>query len=104
MMPKIRDVLLNQYIGAVMIGMIAAQAIMGLINTFVQAGAVYFAIRQSTTSVFSPPQFSWRTPITSIITVFLEFLACAILIRWLYGDQYQSSESEVPNNGKSIGE
>lgn len=103
-MSKIRDVLLTQYIGAVTIGMIAAQAIMGLINTFVQAGAAYFAIRQSASSVFSPAQFSWRTPIVSIITVFLEFLACAILIRWLYGDEYSSSESEVPNNGESSGE
>jgi len=103
-MSKLRDVLLTQYIGAVTIGMIAAQAIMALINTFVQAGAAYFAIRQSTTSVFSPPQFSWRTPVVSIITVFLEFLACAILIRWLYGYQYSPSESEMPNNGECSGE
>jgi hypothetical protein len=40
-MNRLREILQTQYIGAVAIGLVAAQALMGLVNTVVQAAAAY---------------------------------------------------------------
>jgi hypothetical protein len=85
-MRNIREILLTQYIGAIAIGLILAQAVLGFVNALVQAGATYWAIQQGRSVLTESPAFPWRNLITSIITVSLYLLICLISIRWLYSE------------------
>ena len=85
-MKRLRDILLTQYIGAITIGLILAQAINGFVNAFIQAAATYLAMQQARSVLTQPPEFSWRNFITSMVTVFLYSVICFALIRWLYSE------------------
>ena len=95
-MNRLREILLTQHIGAVAIGLVAGQILMGLVNTVVQTGAAYFATRQSESVLGQRREFSWQTPILSLISISLEILICIALIRWLYTEPNVSAP-EVPN-------
>jgi hypothetical protein len=86
-MNRLRDILLTQYIGAITIGMVLAQAVFGFVNAFVQVGATYLALRQARSVMGQVPEFSWHNFITSMVTVFLYAMICLGLIRWLYVEQ-----------------
>src|ERR1700752_3082104 len=102
-MRKLRDILLTQYIGAITIGLVLAQAIFGFVNAFVQAVATYIAIQKSRSVLGNTPTFSWANFITSMITVLLYVIISLPLIRWLYsGPTPESGDeaSESPGAGE----
>ena len=100
-MNKIRDVLLTQYIGAITIGLVFAQAVFGFVNAFVQVGATYIAIQQARKSVFERvPTFSWHNFIISIVTVSLYVLICFLLIRWLYSETESETDHPTANSSE----
>jgi hypothetical protein len=94
-MKTLRDILLTQYIGAITVGLLAAQAIMALVNAIVQAGAAYWAIHQYEGALGPSREFSWRNPITSLVSVSLEILICLALIRWLYSEPMTEADKDV---------
>ncbi|SRR5258706_9779627 len=84
-MRRIREILLTQYIGAITIGFIFAQAMIQFINVTVQVGANYWASRQDNHSALvASVSFRWNDFIVSMTSVALNLLAGFLLIRWLY--------------------
>ena len=84
-MKRIREVLVNEYIGAVAIGLILASAITGLIGVVVQTLALYWNIRHEAHSIFEPARsIPWGNLISGLVPVALYFLAAYVLLRWLY--------------------
>ena len=102
-MKKLRDILLTQYIGAITIGLVLAQAIFGFVNACVQATATYIAIQKSRSVLDNTPAFSWANFITSMITVLLYLIIGLLLIRWLYSVAPPEREDEPPQS-PAVGE
>jgi hypothetical protein len=92
-MQRIREVLLNEYIGAITIGFILAQAVAGIISAVVQPIAFYWTSRQKS-SIFDRAAFPWDHLILSLVSAALYFLAAYLLLRWLY---FQPSGQTVEN-------
>jgi hypothetical protein len=82
-MRRIREILLNEYIGAITVGFIFAQSVIQFINVMVQVGSNYWASRQSSALVRSA-SFPWNSFIISMTSVALNLLAGFLLLRWLY--------------------
>jgi ABC-type branched-subunit amino acid transport system permease subunit len=98
-MKKIREVLLNEYIGAVAIGVILASAVSSLIGVVVQSVAFFWESKHRTSSIFESSQpFPWSTLLAGLVPVALYFLAAYVLLRWLY------LRPEVPANVESEGD
>lgn len=96
-MKKIREVLKNQYIGAVAIGVIIAFSIISFISTVLQTVIVYWESRHRASSVFAPnPEFPWANLIAGIIPVVLYLLVAYILMRWLYYEPAPPTVRESP--------
>ena len=86
-MKRIREVLRNEYIGAIAIGVLLASAITGLIGALVQPVFFYLESKPRPSSVFAtePAQhFPWLTMISGLVPVALYFLVAYLLLRWLY--------------------
>ncbi len=84
-MKKIREVLKNEYIGAVAIGVVIAFSIISFISTVLQTVIVYWESRHRASSVFAPSvEFPWVNLIAGIAPVVLYLLVAYILMRWLY--------------------
>jgi len=96
-MERIREILLTNYIGAVTIGLVLAQAIFGFVNALVQTAVSYWTISQSRGVMGAPTQFQWSGLIVSMVTVFLYLLVCFSLIRWLYVEP-RKIEDEVTDD------
>jgi hypothetical protein len=67
-MRRIREVLLNEYIGAITIGFILAQAVAGIINAAISAFAFYWENRQRSANVFGDATFPWNHVILSLVS------------------------------------
>ena len=100
-MARLREILLTQYIGAVMIGLVLAQAITAFVNAIVQSGAAYWAMEQSRSTLGTAPQFSWRNFIVSMVSVVLYVFISVALIRWLYAEPDTEADQEPMENGEA---
>jgi high-affinity Fe2+/Pb2+ permease len=101
-MNKIRQILLTQHIGAITIGLILAQAVLGFVNALVQAGATYWAIQQAGSALTGSRDFSWTNLIAAMVSVALFLLICLWLIRWLYFESsLDAADSSDSQNGTS---
>lgn len=96
-MRNIREILLTQYIGAIAIGLILAQAVFNFVAALIQAGAAYIAIQQSKSVLVPPRSFSWNNLITSMVEACLYLGIGFALIRWLY-----ASSPEEPDNSEDL--
>lgn len=83
-MRRIREVLLNEYIGAIAIGFIVAQAVAGIVSTVVQPVAFYWESRRRPANFFESPAFPWDSVLLSFVSVVLYLLAAYLLLHWLY--------------------
>jgi hypothetical protein len=92
-MAKIREILLTQYIGAVMVGLVLAQGVSALVTGITQSGAEYW-VAQHSRSAFANAEFSWRGLLVSAIRVLLYLVISLALIRWLYA----GSDNEAPDS------
>jgi hypothetical protein len=96
-MKRIREILLTQYIGAITIAFIFAQAAIHFINEVAVTIAQYWMIQQDQGSAMGAPRsFPWANLIVSMASVALQLLVGFLLIRWLYaGEKTQSGDQEV---------
>jgi ABC-type Fe3+-siderophore transport system permease subunit len=103
-MKRIREILLTQYIGAITVGFILAQAAIHFINEIAGAVAEYWAIQQDQGSAMGTPRsFHWANFIVSMASVALHLLVGVLLIRWLYADEKtQSGDQEAESSGVEL--
>ena len=95
-MKRLREVLVDQYIGAIAIGVLLAQTVAGAITGLVQTSMTYyFARSESRSALGSSSVFPWNTLTFLLVAVSLELLAAFLLMKWLYapaqGDQDSGS-------------
>jgi hypothetical protein len=85
-MQKIREILLYEYIGAIAIGFMLAQAAGYVITGLIQLLTFYFESRNSALTGFGPTRhFSWEVSVLpSLVGAFLLLLVAYLLLRWLY--------------------
>jgi hypothetical protein len=93
---RIKQILLQQYIGAIVSALIAAQAISRIVSLLMMPVTYHLLIAgRSSTSVLGqrepPPMFDWNQLITVAVNVCLELAMVYGLVRWLY---YGHSDSE----------
>jgi hypothetical protein len=103
-MKRVREILLTQYIGAITIGFIFAQAATHFINGITQVAAQYWTIQQDYRGVMGAPRsFPWASFIVSMSSVVLHLLVAFLLIRWLYAEENgQSGDQEVEASGVEL--
>jgi len=84
---RIRELLLAQYIGAIVIGLVLSQAITSFVTAVLVPAAWYLAERSAPRSVFgfsSPQPFNWDRFVLNLIGVGLYLSVAYLLLRWLY--------------------
>jgi hypothetical protein len=101
-MAKIREILLTQYIGAVMIGLILAQGVSALVNGITQSGLEYWVAQHSRAVFASAPEFSWRGLLISAIRVLLYLMISLALIRWLYVGSDNETDDSTAEGAREI--
>jgi TRAP-type C4-dicarboxylate transport system permease large subunit len=93
-MKKLREVLLTQSIGAITVGFIVAQTVVGAIGGLVQIGVNYYWARhQSSALMNESAPFPWINVISWLVTIFLELLTAFLLMRWLYAPDKTDAEA-----------
>ncbi|HLJ26824.1 MAG TPA: hypothetical protein VKY85_08950 [Candidatus Angelobacter sp.] len=85
-MRRLREILRNEYIGAIAIGFLLFQAAGELINAVMQPIGTYFQNRSHPQSVFAGSQsiFNWPQIIFALIEMALHVLVAFLLLVWLY--------------------
>jgi hypothetical protein len=85
-MQKIREILLNEYIGAIAIGLLLVQAAGSAINVIVRIVRFYLEKNIRSDSVFSGAEsaFPWISVAGLAINLVLYLLIIYLLLYWLY--------------------
>lgn len=85
-MKRIREILRNEYIGAIAIGFLLFQVFGTLVSTIMQPIITYVENRSRPQSIFAPPHsiFNWPQIILSGVSIALNLLVAWLLLRWLY--------------------
>jgi hypothetical protein len=96
-MRKVRQILLTEYIGAIIIGFLLAQALAATISTIVQSISLYLEGRSRSSDFGGPRGFEFGALVPPAISVILEVLTAFILIYWLYwsGDGHAEARIET---------
>ena len=94
-MRTIRDLLRNEYIGAITIGFVLAQAIGLTIDTFVRPLQFYLLDRGRHSSLFGTTDYHWNSLLSPVITIVLYAIVAFSLFWWLY---LRSEPEPVPEN------
>jgi hypothetical protein len=86
MLSKLREILLTQYIGSILVALLAWQAVVEIIIMAARARSWFFNAgrSQSVLEGSSSSLFPWDTVIFSGVTVVLYLLTAYGLARWLY--------------------
>lgn len=86
LMKRLREVLRNEYIGAIAIGFLLFQAVSDLIAAVMQPLVTYIQNHNRPQSVFAAPPsiFDWPRLTLSLVDVVLHLLVVFLLILWLY--------------------
>jgi hypothetical protein len=98
MIAKVREILLTQYIGAILVACIGCHAAIAFVGVIVRDAAWYIA-QQRYRSVFgrSTVPFPWENLIFTVINIVLYLLLAYFLARWLYP---RASSTAVPSEGE----
>jgi hypothetical protein len=85
MLEKLREILLTQYIGSILVALLACNAVITLTTYLLQA-AIWVFNDQRTRSVLgsSHPAYPWDNLVYSAATIILYLLTAYFLARWLY--------------------
>jgi H+/Cl- antiporter ClcA len=104
MFEELREILRTQYIGSILIALIAGNAVATLTTSFVRN--IFWVINdQRTRSVLgsSHPPFPWDNLIYSASTVLLYLLIAYSLARWLYpAAATATAEGEGTDSGAGL--
>ena len=85
MLSELREILLTQYIGAILIALLGWQALIEIITMIVRLGFwCYGYLHSQSVLVRSVGPFPWDSLIFSAVTVVLYVLTAYALARWLY--------------------
>ncbi len=102
-MRKLRQILLTEYIGAIIIGFLLAQALAATISTVVQTIGFYMEGRTRSSVFGGRAGFEFGALVPPAISVMLEVLVAFVLIYWLYwsgdnssGDVEQKEAEKTP--------
>jgi len=82
-MKRIREILLNEYIGAIAIGFLLAQAA-GVAITLIMRPIGFYLDRESRRSIFGTQSFPWGTMVGPAINLVLYAAIAFGLLYWLY--------------------
>jgi ABC-type Mn2+/Zn2+ transport system permease subunit len=83
-MRKLRQILLTEYIGAIIIGFLLAQALAATISTIVQAISFYMEGRSRSSVFGGRAGFEFGALVPPAVSVILEVVVAFLLISWLY--------------------
>ncbi len=92
-MRKLRQILLTEYIGAIIIGFLLAQALAATISTIVQTISFYMEGRTRSSVFGGRAGFEFGALVPPAISVILEVLVAFVLIYWLYWSGDNSADS-----------
>lgn len=100
LMKRLREILANEYIGAIAIGFLLFQVFGALISAILQPIATYIETRSRPQSIFAPAQsiFNWPQIVISITSMVLYLLVAFLLTYWLY-----FKKEPEPASGTSTG-
>jgi hypothetical protein len=100
-MIRLRQILVTQYIGAIVIGYLAAQALIAIANIAMLPLRWYLEGRNPATQsvLFNekphPIPFPWESTLSGVTTVLLYFVIAYGLMRWLYYSKKDRSEQDT---------
>lgn len=105
-MRSIRELLLRQYIGAMVIALVAAQGfshLIAIITVPLDRYLLNYAHQlRGGSSLFTPaPQIDWRVSIGFAVNAVLSFVVAYLLLRWLYLRPAEPPGEETPNQQAS---
>jgi hypothetical protein len=84
-MRRLKEILRNEYIGAVAIGFLLAQAAAALINVIGQPIVTYYQLRSRPTAAFAAQSlFNWPQIFSQLTSMVLHLIVALLLIWWLY--------------------
>ena len=96
MFSKLREILLTQYIGSILVALLVWQAAIEVVTTAVRTG-FWISSHSHSESVFggsSSTPFPWDNLIFSAVTVALYSLTAYGLARWLYPTTLPAAKEE----------
>lgn len=97
MLERIKQILLTQYIGAIIVAFIGVQGILGVLGVFMQP-VFWMLTGQRRTSVFVAPErpaFDWNVLLASTVNAALHLLVAYLLFRWLYMQERPAESADV---------
>lgn len=102
-METIREILLSQYIGAITIGVLAAQGVIAFVTGAVRAFATYYGPESRGVMVGDRAWIAWFQLLDSSIITILYFVVGYLLLRWLYLRPEPTDKQQQPP-ASSVGE
>ena len=85
MLSRVREILLTQYIGSILIALLGCQALVVLVTTVVRTATQYVDQQHNqSVLVLSTVRFDWNTVILAAVTIALYLFTAYLLARWLY--------------------
>ena len=96
MLSKVREILLTQYIGSILIALLGCQALVVLVTTVVSTASRYVD-QQRNQSVLVPSRISvdWDSVVLAGVAIALYLFSAYLLARWLYPTAQPPSASEA---------
>jgi len=106
MVQRIRELLLTQYIGAMVIALVAAQGFIHLIAIVTGPLNVYLLnyaqqLRGGSSVFTPPPRIDWHLSIGFAVNAVLSFGVAYLLLRWLYLRPAEPPGEETPKQQAS---
>jgi hypothetical protein len=104
-MRRIREILLTQYIGAITIGFILAQAVIQFVNAIVQAGTDLWVREHGSTALSVSRYFNWTQFLITMSSVALNLIAGFLLLYWVYSEpkpQAGTEEGKAPGGDPEL--
>jgi ABC-type sulfate transport system permease component len=105
LMRRLRAILLTDYIGAILIALLASQAIIVFFAALVQQISYYTHFAEHSLTGPAYRSSHWEPVLTSLVRIVLYLLTAYLLVRWLYGSGPYGSASannlQSPTKGTS---
>ena len=100
-MRRIRELLRTQYIGAIVIGMLVAQAMVGIVSLLIQPVIWYQQSRGARSVLPGASPFPWSNLLPLTLTVILYLLVAYLFLAWVYSrNAAPQLQSEQPRDGR----
>lgn len=102
-MRRLRELLRDEYIGAITIGFVLAQCVLLSISTILRVVDFYLFDRERQRSVFGGSPYPWNSLVTPALTIVLQVVIAFALIWWLYATA-EPKEVEPANASDAVEE